>query len=152
MLADGDLGPASHLLQNLLDETDAVKPVLISGNYLIDTLVNGRLTALSEKGAAVRVQASVPDILPLDYETVYQALQALLNTAADSCEASGIQAELTLNLDYADECLSADCTFPDTPSGSKLSRDLQPLIDAGKCRFESGKPEDGSVRVSLWLK
>ena len=152
MLADGDLGPASHLLQNLLDETDAVKPVLISGNYLIDTLVNGRLTALSEKGVAVRVQASVPDILPLDYETVYQALQALLNTAADACEASGAQAGLTLNLDYADECLRADCTFPDTPSGSTLSRDLQPLIDAGKCRLESGKPEDGNVRVSLWLK
>ena len=153
LLDDDDLGPANHLLQNLLDETETAEPILTSGNYLIDTLVNGRLGALSEKGVAVSAQASVPDILPLDYNTLYPSLLAVLNTAAAACEAASpcSESELTLSLDYSRQCLRVVCTFPGTQSLDSLSPDLQALSVSGKCRFERERCADGRTQLSLWL-
>lgn len=153
LLDDDDLVPANRLLQNLLDETKAAEPILTSGNYLIDTLVNGRLGTLSEKGVSVTARASVPDILPLDYDSLYQSLLAVLNTATIACEASVpcAEAELTLSLDYSHQCLRVVCTFPDTQPLDSLCPDLQALSESGKCRFERERDIDSRVRVSLWL-
>lgn len=153
LLDDDDLGPANHLLQNLLDETETAEPILTSGNYLIDTLVNGRLGALSEKGVAVSAQASVPDILPLDYNTLSPSLLAVLNTAAAACEAASpcSESELTLSLDYSRQCLRVVCTFPGTQPLDTLSPDLQALSVSGKCRFECERCADGRTQLSLWL-
>lgn len=153
LLDDDDLGPANHPLQNLLDETETAEPILTSGNYLIDTLVNGRLGALSEKGVAVSAQASVPDILPLDYNTLYPSLLAVLNTAAAACEAASpcSESELTLSLDYSRQCLRVVCTFPGTQPLDTLSPDLQGLSVSGKCRFECERCADGRTQLSLWL-
>ena len=153
LLDDDDLVPANRLLQNLLDETKAAEPILTSGNYLIDTLVNGRLGTLSEKGVSVTARASVPDILPLDYDSLYQSLLDVLNTATIACEASVpcAEAELTLSLDYSHQCLRVVCTFPDTQPLDSLCPDLQALSESGKCRFERERDIDSRVRVFLWL-
>ncbi|WP_195267995.1 hypothetical protein [Eubacterium sp. 1001713B170207_170306_E7] len=148
---DGDLGPADRLLQSLLNETEAVKPVLLSGNYLIDTIVNGRLSGLPEAGVPVHAQAQVPEILPVDYELVYQALNAVLSAAVDACAAAPPgMAVVRLSLDYSDECMKADCAFPDTQPREPLAQSLTGLKGCTVC--DTAEPDSGMARITFILK
>ncbi|MEG0377737.1 MAG: hypothetical protein RR614_04580, partial [Eubacterium sp.] len=113
MLSDGDFEQATNHIDALLSKIVSVKPILLSGNYLIDTLVNGRLSKLSKENVDIDVQATIPEILPFDYEELYILFHEILTCAVKGCESVASEpAKLILNLNFSENTFHIKCTFP----------------------------------------
>lgn len=79
-------------LDELIGENKKVRPVVQSGNEMLDVILNGKLSAAADAGIAVEiVRMKAPDKLPLTDAELCSLVMNLLDNAAEGASAPGVK-------------------------------------------------------------
>lgn len=111
LLADGLTGQARSYIQDVAAQADAVRPVLATGNYLVDTILNSRLSAAAEAGVHVRIlRAEAPRQLPLkDADLCSLLLNALDNALQAAANPALEHPEIVIDLHLRGQLFCFSC-------------------------------------------
>ena len=83
---------AAAYLDELIGENEKIRPVVQSGNEMLDVILNGKLSAAADAGIAVEiVRMKVPDKLPLTDAELCSLMMNLLDNALEAAAAPGVK-------------------------------------------------------------
>lgn len=81
----------AEYLDELIGENEKIRPVVQSGNEMLDVILNGKLSAAADAGIAVEIaRMKVPDKLPLSDTELCSLLTNLLDNAVEGALAVGV--------------------------------------------------------------
>jgi len=79
-------------LDELIGENEKIRPVVQSGNEMLDVILNGKLSAAADAGIAVElVRTQAPDKLPLTNAELCSLMLNLLDNAVEAASAPGVK-------------------------------------------------------------
>lgn len=83
---------AAAYLDELIGENEKIRPVIQSGNEMLDVILNGKLSAAADAGIAVElVRTQAPDKLPLTDAELCSLVMNLLDNAIEGAAAPGVE-------------------------------------------------------------
>ena len=83
---------AAAYLDGLIGENEKIRPVVQSGNEILDVILNGKLSAAADAGIAVEiVRMNAPDKLPLTDAELCSLMMNLLDNAVEAAAAAGVE-------------------------------------------------------------
>ena len=83
---------AAAYLDDLIGENEKIRPVVQSGNEMLDVILNGKLSAAADAGIAVElVRTQAPDKLPLTNAELCSLMLNLLDNAVEAASAPGVK-------------------------------------------------------------
>lgn len=83
--------PAAYL-DELIGENEKIRPVVQSGNEMLDVILNGKLSAAADAGIAVEIaRMNAPDKLPLSDAELCSLVMNLLDNAVEGAAAPGVE-------------------------------------------------------------
>ena len=87
----GDAKTAAYL-DELIGQNEKIRPVVQSGNEMLDVILNGKLSAAADAGIAVEiVRMNAPDKLSLTDAELCSLMMNLLDTAVEAAAAPGVE-------------------------------------------------------------
>lgn len=87
----GDEKTAAYL-EELIGQNEKIRPVVQSGNEILDVILNGKLSAATDAGIAVEiVRMQAPDKLPLSDAELCSLMMNLLDNAVEAAAAPGVK-------------------------------------------------------------
>lgn len=90
---------AAAYLDGLIGENEKIRPVVQSGNEMLDVILNGKLSAAADAGIAVELaRTQAPDKLPLTDAELCSLIMNLLDNAVEAASAPGVKRRY-INLD-----------------------------------------------------
>lgn len=79
-------------LDELIGENEKIRPVVQSGNEMLDVILNGKLSAAADAGIAVEIaRMKAPDKLPLSDAELCSLVMNLLDNAVEGASAPGVE-------------------------------------------------------------
>ena len=79
-------------LDGLLGENEKIRPVVQSGNEMLDIILNGKLSAATDAGIQVElIHAQAPDRLPLADAELCSLIMNILDNALEAAAAPGVE-------------------------------------------------------------
>ena len=79
-------------MDELIGENEKIRPVVQSGNEMLDVILNGKLSAAADAGIAVElVRTQAPDKLPLTNAELCSLMLNLLDNAVEAASAPGVK-------------------------------------------------------------
>lgn len=79
-------------LDELIGENEKIRPVVQSGNEMLDVILNGKLSAAADAGIAVEIaRMKAPDKLPLSDAELCSLVMNLLDNAVEGAAAPGVE-------------------------------------------------------------
>ena len=79
-------------LDELIGENEKIRPVVQSGNEMLDVILNGKLSAAADAGIAVKIaRMKAPDKLPLTDAELCSLVMNLLDNAVEGASAPGVE-------------------------------------------------------------
>ena len=79
-------------LDELIGENEKIRPVVQSGNEMLDVILNGKLSAAADAGIAVEIaRMKAPDKLPLTDAELCSLVMNLLDNAVEGASAPGVE-------------------------------------------------------------
>ncbi|MDE7218698.1 MAG: GHKL domain-containing protein [Oscillospiraceae bacterium] len=79
-------------LDELIGENEKIRPVVQSGNEMLDVILNGKLSAAADAGIAVElVRTKAPDKLPLTDAELCSLMMNLLDNAVEAAAVPGVK-------------------------------------------------------------
>lgn len=79
-------------LDELIGENEKIRPVVQSGNEMLDVILNGKLSAAADAGIAVEIaRMNAPDKLPLTDAELCSLVMNLLDNAVEGASAPGVE-------------------------------------------------------------
>lgn len=79
-------------LDELIGENEKIRPVVQSGNEMLDVILNGKLSAAADAGIAVEIaRMNAPDKLPLTDAELCSLVMNLLDNAVEGASAPGVK-------------------------------------------------------------
>ncbi len=82
----------AEYLDELMGENEKIRPVVQSGNEMLDVILNGKLSAAADAGIAVELaQTQAPDKLPLTDAELCSLMMNLLDNAVEAASATGVK-------------------------------------------------------------
>lgn len=79
-------------LDELIGENEKIRPVVQSGNEMLDVILNGKLSAAADAGIAVEIaRMKAPDKLPLPDAELCSLVMNLLDNAVEGASAPGVE-------------------------------------------------------------
>lgn len=79
-------------LEELIGENEKIRPVVQSGNEMLDVIPNGKLSAAADAGIAVELaRTTAPDKLPLTDAELCSLVMNLLDNALEAAAAPGVK-------------------------------------------------------------
>ena len=79
-------------LDELIGENEKIRPVVQSGNEMLDVILNGKLSAAADAGITVElVRTQAPDKLPLTDAELCSLMMNLLDNAVEAASAPGVK-------------------------------------------------------------
>ena len=88
-------------LDELIGENEKIRPVVQSGNEMLDVILNGKLSAAADAGIAVELaQTQAPDKLPLTDAELCSLVMNLLDNAVEGASAPGVE-QPYIKLDFS---------------------------------------------------
>ena len=92
---------AAAYLDELIGENEKIRPVVQSGNEMLDVILNSKLSAAADAGIAVEIaQMKAPDKLPLTDAELCSLVMNLLDNAVEGASAPGVERPY-INLDFS---------------------------------------------------
>ena len=89
-----------NYLDNLIEQTKNVRPVVASGNEMLDIIINGKLAIAAEKGIHAEIsRADAPKELPLRDTELCCLIMNILDNAIEAASRSGIKTPC-IHLDF----------------------------------------------------
>ena len=83
---------AAAYLDELIGENEKIRPVVQSGNEMLDVILNGKLSAAADAGITVElVRTQAPDKLPLTDAELCSLMMNLLDNAVEAASAPGVK-------------------------------------------------------------
>jgi len=83
---------AAAYLDELIGENEKIRPVVQSGNEMLDVILNGKLSAAADAGIAVELaRTQAPDKLPLTDAELCSLIMNLLDNAVEAASAPGVK-------------------------------------------------------------
>ena len=83
---------AAAYLDELIGENEKIRPVIQSGNEILDVILNGKLGAAADAGIAVELaRAKAPESLPLTDAELCSLMMNLLDNALEAAAAAGVK-------------------------------------------------------------
>ena len=83
---------AAAYLDELIGENEKIRPVVQSGNEMLDVILNGKLSAAADAGIAVELaRTQAPDKLPLTDAELCSLMMNLLDNAVEAASAPGVK-------------------------------------------------------------
>ena len=83
---------AAAYLDELIGENEKIRPVVQSGNEMLDVILNGKLSAAADAGIAVKIaRMKAPDKLPLTDAELCSLVMNLLDNAVEGASAPGVE-------------------------------------------------------------
>ena len=83
---------AAAYLDELIGENEKIRPVVQSGNEMLDVILNGKLSAAADAGIAVELaRTQAPDKLPLTDAELCSLIMNLLDNAVEAASAAGVK-------------------------------------------------------------
>ncbi|MDE7245498.1 MAG: ATP-binding protein [Oscillospiraceae bacterium] len=87
----GDEKTAAYL-DELIGKNEKIRPVVQSGNEMLDVILNGKLSAAADAGIAVEIaRMEAPDKLPLSDAELCSLMMNLLDNAVEGASATGVE-------------------------------------------------------------
>lgn len=78
-------------LDELMGQNEEIRPVVQSGNEMLDSILNGKLSAAADAGIAVELaHTQAPDKLPLSDAELCSLMMNLLDNAVEAVTAPGV--------------------------------------------------------------
>ena len=88
-------------MDELIGENEKIRPVVQSGNEMLDVILNSKLSAAADAGIAVEIaQMKAPDKLPLTDAELCSLVMNLLDNAVEGASAPGVERPY-INLDFS---------------------------------------------------
>jgi hypothetical protein len=82
----------AEYLDGLIGENEKIRPVIQSGNEMLNVILNGKLSAAADAGIAVEVaRTQAPDKLPLTDAELCSLMMNLLDNAIEAASAAGVK-------------------------------------------------------------
>ena len=82
----------AEYLDELIGENEKIRPVIQSGNEMLDVILNGKLSAVAGAGIAVElVRTQAPVTLPLTDAELCSLMMNLLDNAVEAASAPGVK-------------------------------------------------------------
>ena len=82
----------AEYLDGLIGENEKIRPVVQSGNEMLDVILNGKLSAAADAGIAVEItRMRAPDKLPLTDAELCSLVMNLLDNAVEGASAPGVE-------------------------------------------------------------
>ena len=79
-------------LDELIGENEKIRPVVQSGNEMLDVILNSKLSAAADAGIAVELaRTQAPDKLPLTDAELCSLMLNLLDNALEAASAAGVK-------------------------------------------------------------
>ena len=79
-------------LDELIGENEKIRPVVQSGNEMLDVILNSKLSAAADAGIAVELaRTQAPDKLPLTDAELCSLIMNLLDNAVEAASAAGVK-------------------------------------------------------------
>lgn len=79
-------------LDELIGQNEKIRPVIQSGNEMLDVILNGKLSAAADAGIAVELaRTQAPDKLPLTDAELCSLMLNLLDNALEAASAAGVK-------------------------------------------------------------
>ncbi len=92
---------AAAYLDELIGENEKIRPVVQSGNEMLDVILNSKLSAAADAGIAVEIaRMKAPDKLPLTDAELCSLVMNLLDNAVEGASAPGVERPY-INLDFS---------------------------------------------------
>ncbi len=86
-------GPVAAYLDELMDQNEKIRPVVQSGNEMIDIILNARISTAEASGIKTDItRASAPENLPLSDAELCSVMMNLLDNALAAASAPGVDA------------------------------------------------------------
>ncbi len=83
---------AAAYLDDLIGENEKIRPVVQSGNEMLDVILNSKLSAAADAGIAVEIaRMKAPDKLPLTDAELCSLMMNLLDNALEAASAPGVK-------------------------------------------------------------
>ena len=83
---------AAAYLDDLIGENEKIRPVVQSGNEMLDVILNSKLSAAADAGIAVELaHTQAPDKLPLTDAELCSLMLNLLDNAVEAASAAGVK-------------------------------------------------------------
>ena len=83
---------AAAYLDKLIGENEKIRPVVQSGNEMLDVILNSKLSAAADAGIAVEIaRMKAPDKLPLTDAELCSLVMNLLDNAVEGASAPGVE-------------------------------------------------------------
>ncbi len=83
---------AAAYLDDLIGENEKIRPVVQSGNEMLDVILNSKLSAAADAGIAVELaHTQAPDKLPLTDAELCSLIMNLLDNALEAASAAGVK-------------------------------------------------------------
>ena len=83
---------AAAYLDELIGENEKIRPVVQSGNEMLDVILNSKLSAAADAGIAVELaRTQAPDKLPLTDAELCSLIMNLLDNAVEAASAAGVK-------------------------------------------------------------
>ena len=83
---------AAAYLDGLIGENEKIRPVVQSGNEMLDVILNSKLSAAADAGIAVELaRTQAPDKLPLTDAELCSLIMNLLDNAVEAASAAGVK-------------------------------------------------------------
>ena len=85
-------GKTAEYLDELIGENEKIRPVIPSGNEMLDVILNGKLSAAADAGIAVELaRTQAPAALPLTDTELCSLMMNLLDNALEAASAPGVK-------------------------------------------------------------
>ena len=83
---------AAAYLDGLIGENEKIRPVVQSGNEMLDVILNGKLSVAADAGIAVELaRTQAPDKLPLTDAELCSLIMNLLDNAVEAASVAGVK-------------------------------------------------------------
>ena len=91
----------AEYLDGLIGENEKIRPVVQSGNEMLDVILNSKLSAAADAGITVEIaRMKAPDKLPLTDAELCSLVMNLLDNAVDGASAPGVERPF-IKLDFS---------------------------------------------------
>jgi signal transduction histidine kinase len=97
---------ALEYIDQLHEQISATGNAIISGNTVVDALINNRIVLMEQKGIECHQTVVIPDELKIEDMDLAIVVENMINNAIEGCERSGKEVrEITLGMKYKNQNL-----------------------------------------------